>query len=207
MKSRFHWNRGLRRRFFPQETISNVDDTKIKRKVSPFFLPLPVYLSFLYPFFKFFSRHIRRIIALRVHFWELQMISWGPLMIIPALYILLLLDLSSAFDTVDHSILLNRLEHRFGIKDTALNWFRSYLTNRKQCVSIRKSTSSLRNLEFGEPQGSALGPILYIIYYTSWHGDIFYINMVSNTICMLMTHRCVGRSWILKIWIWKCLQY
>ena len=85
--------------------------------------------------------------------------------------ILLLLDLPSAFDTVDHSILLNRLEHRFGIKETALNWFRYYLTNRKRCVSIRKSTSSCRNLEFGVPQGPVRGPILYVLYTTPL-GDI-----------------------------------
>ena len=85
--------------------------------------------------------------------------------------ILLLLDLSSAFDTVDHYILLNRLKHRFGIKDTALNWFRSYLTNRKKCVIIRESTSSSCNLEFGVPQGSVLGPILCVLYTTPL-GDI-----------------------------------
>ena len=70
--------------------------------------------------------------------------------------VLLLLDLSSAFDSVDHSILLSRLEHRFGIKDTALNWFRSYLTNRKQCVIIRESTSSSRNVQFGVPRDPSL---------------------------------------------------
>ena len=85
--------------------------------------------------------------------------------------ILLLLDLSAAFDTVDHTILLNRLATRFGITGSALSWFTSYICNRYQFISIRGERSSHRPLACGVPQGSVLGPILYLLY-TSPLGDI-----------------------------------
>ena len=85
--------------------------------------------------------------------------------------ILLLLDLSAAFDTVDHSILLSRLSSRYGIKGTVLAWLRSYLTSRKQFVNVNKCRSSQRFLERGVPQGSVLGPLLYPLY-TSPLADI-----------------------------------
>ena len=85
--------------------------------------------------------------------------------------ILLLLDLSAAFDTVNHSILLSRLSHPFGIGGTALEWFRSYLTNRTQFVNVNGSTSERHVLQFDVPQGSVLGPLLYSMY-TSPLSDI-----------------------------------
>ena len=78
--------------------------------------------------------------------------------------LLLLLDLSAAFDTIDHDILLNRLKKRCGITGTVLKWFSSYLTNRKQFVRIGESDSEKRELLYGVPQGSVLGPILFCIY-------------------------------------------
>ena len=77
---------------------------------------------------------------------------------------LLLLDLSAAFDTVSHSILINRLEKRVRIKGKALDWFKSYLEDRKQCVSINKTKSKSCALKFGVPQGSVLWPILFSLY-------------------------------------------
>ena len=70
-------------------------------------------------------------------------------------------DLRKAFDTVNHEILLSKLEHD-GIRDSMLNWFRSYLTGRKQFVTINGNSSELLNNNCGVPQGSVLAPILII---------------------------------------------
>ena len=73
---------------------------------------------------------------------------------------LLLLDLSAAFDTGNHSLLLSRLENSFGITVTVLQWFHSYLSGRSQFVEIYDTKSSVRDLTGGVPQV----PFLYLLY-------------------------------------------
>ena len=78
--------------------------------------------------------------------------------------ILTLLDLSAAFDTTDHQILLTRLQHSFGISGPALSWFLSYICNRTHAVTINGLQSEHTTLHYGVPQGSVLGPVLVILY-------------------------------------------
>ena len=96
---------------------------------------------------------------------------------------LILLDLSTAFDTTDHNTLLGRLETRFAVTGTTFNWLRSYLTNRTQAVAVgdpllEHSRSAFVLLKSGIPQGSFLGPILFTIY-TAPIGDICRNNHIE----------------------------
>jgi len=89
-----------------------------------------------------------------------------------------LLDLSAAFDTIDHFILLERLSSWFVISSTALSWTKSYLLNRFFYVNIENSKSSVFQLLDGVYHGSVLGPLLFILYTTPLSTVIF--NSAAN---------------------------
>ena len=78
--------------------------------------------------------------------------------------VLSLLDLSATFDTIDHSILLSRLQTCFGIPGSVLSWFESYFSGRFQSVSVHRTLSTPSPLLYGVPQDSVLGPILFVLY-------------------------------------------
>ena len=130
---------------------------------------------------------------------------------------LILLDLSAAFDTVDHTILLTFLKDHIGLDGSTLDLFKSYLTNRTQCVSIKGVFSELSMLMYGVPQGSVLGPIAFCIYtiplgailkyyeidYHIYADDTqlycsFDVNSVDDVIGSLSN--CISdiRSWMIK---------
>ena len=77
---------------------------------------------------------------------------------------LVLLDLSAAFDTVNHSLLLARLQKSYGIGGTVLQWLNSYFSQRTQSVNINETNSTVRDLPVGVPQGSVVGPVIYLLY-------------------------------------------
>ena len=86
---------------------------------------------------------------------------------------IIMLDLSSAFDNIDHDVLASRLSSRFGFQSSALIWVVDYLKNRLQFVKIKDHVSSSRVLNCGVPQGSVLGPCLFSLY----------ISQISDIIC------------------------
>ena len=73
------------------------------------------------------------------------------------------IDLEKAFDTVDHNILINKLEH-YGFRGNIKDWFKSFLSNREQFVSAHNCKSNIKKIVCGVPQGSTLGPLLFLIY-------------------------------------------
>ena len=73
------------------------------------------------------------------------------------------LDFSKAFDTINHHILLEEL-YKYGIRGLPHGWFSSYITNRKQYVKVGNTESSLKTITCGVPQGSTLGPLLFLLY-------------------------------------------
>ncbi len=85
--------------------------------------------------------------------------------------LLVLLDLSSVFDTIDHNFLLNRLENFVGISGSALAWFKSYLSDRHQFVAVNEEVYRSQ-VEYGVPQGSVLGPLLFMLYMLPLGGII-----------------------------------
>ena len=99
--------------------------------------------------------------------------------------VLLMLDLSAAFHTIDHGNLLSRLNSLYGISGDALDWFKSHLSGRVQRVIIGDTVSECKDLNSGVPQGSVLGPKIYCMY-TKPISDIIDGHMVCLTSAMQM---------------------
>ena len=101
--------------------------------------------------------------------------------------VLVLLDFSSAFDTIDHPILVHCLHTDFGFTDTVLQWFSSYLTDHTHYASLSIHCSAFAPVHSGVPQASVLGPILFTMYIKPLSSII---DSLSYTIHLLMTYNC-----------------
>ena len=107
-------------------------------------------------------------------------------------------DLEKAFDTVNHKILLSKLDH-YGIRGVANSWFESYLSDRYQTVQLNGATSSRQPITCGVPQGSILGPLLFLIYINDMHlsvasSTVFHFADDTNLMCSGMTLKKLRRA-------------
>ena len=104
------------------------------------------------------------------------------------------LDLKKAFDTVDHTILLKKL-HQYGIRGNLNKWFENYLANRSQYVSCNGKTSDIQNVSCGVPQGSILGPLLFILYINDFSNvsDILYYVLFADDTNVFLNGRDIHK--------------
>ena len=104
------------------------------------------------------------------------------------------IDLQKAFDTVNHDILLKKLNH-YGVRGTPNRWLHSYLSNRKQFVNINGNKSSMQNITHGVPQGSILGPLLFLIYINDLHAAIEHsqVHLFADDTNLLYTNKSLKK--------------
>ena len=100
------------------------------------------------------------------------------------------LYLCKAFDTVNHNILLTKLEY-YGIRGVAYDWFESYLSNRKQFVSLYGTNSDYQTITCGVPQGSVLGPLLFLLYVNDMNkcSNILEFHLFADDTNLLLNNK------------------
>ena len=134
--------------------LSKVFERIMYNRVSEFLETLKILVNFQFGFRKWHSSYMALLTLMDKLISSLERKEF---------VIGIFLDFSKAFDTVDHAILLQKLCH-YGIRGNALKWFTSYLSNRRQYVTYNGVVSAMKGINCGVPQGSILGPLLFLIY-------------------------------------------
>ena len=103
------------------------------------------------------------------------------------------IDLQKAFGTIDHSILLKKFKH-YGIRGLANQWFKSYLPSRTQFASVNGYVSATRDMKYGVPQGSVLGPLIFLMYIDDLHNAIKFstVHHFADNTNLLVSNSCIN---------------